>query len=148
MRKTLVTTAVLAALMVSRAALAGGTAEKVEIKYGPEVKNYEDKKGRKIDGSVKFFWADEAAPAKGGEELSTRGMTMQRGEQEERCAKALGQALITFQERAKSEGKNAVVDIRTFYDAGTFSKSRNKCLCIGGRSNTRTTVKGKLATIK
>jgi len=147
MRRMLVSTAVLAALLLSRFAQAGGTAEKVEIKFGPEVKSYEDKKGRKIDGSVKFYWADEKAPAKGGEELSARGMTMQRGEQEERCAKALGQALITFQERAKSEGHNAVVGIKTYYDASTFSGSRNKCLCIGGRSNTRTTVKGKLADV-
>ena len=147
MRKILVSTAVVAALLMARHAQAGGKAEKVEIKFDQAVKDYEDKKGRRIDGSVKFFWADEKAPAKGGEELSARGMTMQRGEQEERCAKALAQALVTFQERAKSEGHNAVVDIKTYYDGATFSGSRNKCLCIGGRSNTRTTVKGKLADI-
>jgi hypothetical protein len=129
-------------------AVAGGTAEQVEIKFDDAVKNFQDKKGRHLDGSVKFYWAAEKAPAKGGDELSARGMTMQRGEQEERCAKALASALITFQERAKKEGHNAVVDIRTYYDADTKSDSRDKCLCIGGRSNTRTTVKGRLADVK
>lgn len=147
MRRILVSVAMAGALLLSRQAVAGGKNERVEIKYDEAVKNYEDKKGRKIDGSVKFYWADEKAPAQGGEELSAKGMTMQRGEQTERCAKALAQALITFQERAKGEGKNAVVGIKTFYDAGTSSGSRNKCLCIGGSFNTRTTVKGKLANV-
>jgi uncharacterized protein YbjQ (UPF0145 family) len=36
-----------------------------------------------------------------------------------------------FVERAKKEGKNAVVGIETYYDADTKSGSRNECLCIG-----------------
>jgi hypothetical protein len=141
--------AVLSALVMLAApmAFAAGSAERVEIKYDDAVKSYQDKKGRQIDGSVKFYWADEKAPVQGGEEISARGVTTQRGSQEERCTKALAQALITFQERAKGEDKNAVVDIRTFYDAGTKSGSRDKCLCIGGRLMTRTTVKGRLAKI-
>ena len=151
MKKAWMSAAAAALMVVSmagaKAAYAGGKAEQVSIKYDDAVKNYEDKKGRKIDGSVKFYWADEKAPVQGGEELSARGMTMQRGEQEERCVKALAAALITFQERAKSEGKNAVVGITTYATATEKSGSRNNCLCIGGRSNTRTTVKGKLAQI-
>ena len=151
MKKAWMSTAAAALMLVSmggaKAAYAGGKAEQVVIKYDDAVKNYEDKKGRKIDGSVKFYWADEKAPVQGGEELSARGMTMQRGEQEERCVKALAAALITFQERAKSEGKNAVVGIHTYYDASTKSGDRNHCLCIGGNFNTRTTVKGRLAKI-
>jgi hypothetical protein len=140
------------AAFIMMALLAGkvqarGKAEQVEIKFDEAVKSYEDKKGRKLDGSVKFYWADEKAPAQGGDTLSARGMTMQRGSQEERCAKALATALISFQERAKTDGYNAVVGIETFYDSSTKSGSRNKCLCMGGRSNTRTTVKGKLAKV-
>jgi hypothetical protein len=145
MKKTLMISAGI--LWFASRAMAGGMAEKVVIKFDDAVKSYQDKKGRQIDGSVRFYWADEKAPAKGGGELSAKGMTMQRGSQEERCTKALAVALITFQERAKAEGMNAVVDVRTYFDASTKSGDRNKCLCMGGRSNTRTTVKARLAKI-
>jgi hypothetical protein len=124
--------------------VAGGRADKVEIDFAA-LKDLSDKKGRTLDGSVKFVFADEKTELKGGEELSARGAKIGHGPDEDRCAQALLVAFLSFQERAKREGKTAVVNIRTFSSSTDFSNSRKRCQCIAGGFNVRTTVKGQLA---
>ena len=144
MKKIIMAAIGLTALMTGPALMAGGKREKVEISFD-ELKGLEDKKGRTLDGSIKFYFADEKSSLKGGEEISARGNTMQKGSQEDRCVKAMLAAFISFQERAKRDGKTAVVDVRTFSEADVSSGSRKKCLCVGGNLRTGTTVKGRLA---
>lgn len=137
---------ILAALILVPASvlLAKGRNDVVEIDFS-SLKGMADNKGRTLDGSIKFYFADEKAPIKGGEEISARGNTFKGGDDIERCERALLAAFISFQERAKRDEKTMVVGIRTFSDGSNFSKSRSKCLCAAGNRRVGTTVRGRLA---
>jgi hypothetical protein len=127
-----------------RPIVAGGRADKVEVDFSA-LKDLSDKKGRTLDGSVKFYFADEKTSLKGGDELSARGAKVGHGPDDERCAQALLVAFLSFQERAKREGKTAVINIRTYSSSTDSSGSRKSCQCIAGGFNVHTTVKGQLA---
>ena len=142
MKKTLLVMLALASL--SGPLVSGGRRDKVEVSFD-SLKGLEDKKGRALDGSVKFYFADEKAPAKGGEEISARGNTMSRGTDEERCERAMLAAFLSFQDRAKKDGMTKVVDVKTYSEADVSSGSRKKCLCIAGGMRVGTVVKGRLA---
>lgn len=119
---------------------------KVEISFD-EFKGMQDKRGRILDGSIKFYFADEQGPKADSEELSARGSTFTSGDPERACRLSLLTAFISFQERAKREGAKAVVDLRTYAEFSVYSKSRRRCLCRSG-NRTFTTVKGRLAQMQ
>jgi hypothetical protein len=143
-KRLLISLAAFLSLAAGAGLQAKGRNEQVEINFS-ELKGMTDNKGRTLDGSIKFYFADEKAPMKGGEEISARGNTFQKGDDIERCKRAMLAAFISFQERAKRDEKTMVVGVRTFYDNGTFSKSRSRCLCAAGGRRVGTTVRGRLA---
>jgi hypothetical protein len=106
----------------------------------------QDKKGRELDGSIKFYFADEGGPKSSEEEISARGSTFVAGDPERACRQALLAAFISFQERAKRDGAKAVVGMKTYADDGHFSKSRNKCKCRYA-NRVYTTVRGRLVGV-
>jgi hypothetical protein len=97
-----------------------------------------------LDGSVRFYFADEDGPAALSDELRARGSTW--GGDSYACRRALVAAFLSFQERAKREGFNAVVGVRTYARLMVNSANRERCLCrVGHRASTM--VKGRLAKI-
>lgn len=135
-----------AILLLAAPLAAGGRRDYVTVAFAA-AKDQQTLHGDGLDGSVKFYWSNEGGP-KGGKELSARGFSRRGATDKERCAKAVAAALVSFQKRAKKEGYNAVVDIRTFSESDRFSGDRNKCQCVAGGLGTKTTIKGRLANVK
>lgn len=144
MKKTVLAAATVLALMQSPL-FAGGKHDTLPVTFA-SIQALEDKKGNKLDGSVKFYFADEKAPAKGGEIISSHGNTSGLGRDKEgKCRWALLGAFLKFQERAKREGMTKVVDVKTSSDSDQTSGARDKCLCAVGNVRVGTTVTGRLA---
>ena len=137
-----------ALVLVSSVALAGGRKDYVSVTFDA-AKNAEVRSGDSLDGSVKFFFADEKNAPKSTEgELSARGSSFKGKDDEDKCAKSVAVALLSFQKRAKKDGFNAVVDIRSYSESNRFSGKRSECQCVAGGSGARTTLKGRLANVK
>jgi hypothetical protein len=134
------------ALILATASQAGGRRDYVSVPFSA-AQVLTVRGGDSIDGSVKFIFADEKSPAKGGAELSAKGSSFHGEGAEGKCALAVAAAFVTFQKRALKEGYNAVVDIRTYSESDRFSSSRKECQCVVGGIGARTTVKGRLAKI-
>lgn len=103
----------------------------------------------KLDGSVKFYLAGQTTP-KIAERLSSdisNRKTNGFGKSDEKaCNWAALSALIAFQEKAKSLGANAVVDMVSYYKKDE-SKSATDYECHAGAFVTGVTLKGTFAKI-
>jgi len=101
----------------------------------------------KLDGSVQFYLAGQATP-KITEHLSSdvsNRKTNGFGKSDEKACKwAALSALIAFQEKAKSLGANAVVDMVSYYKKNE-SKSATDYECHAGAFITGVTLKGTFA---
>jgi len=117
--KSIVIATLLAGLACS-SAMARDTEYKVPL---AEVLEMPEAKG-KLDGSVKFYLAGQATPAviqKLGEDVSNRKTNGVGKEDLYGCKWAALSALIALQDKAKTLGANAVVDIVSYYKKSTFS---------------------------
>ena len=117
--KSIVIAALLAAA-ASTSVMARDTEYKLplaEVLGMPEAKD-------KLDGTVKFYMAGQSTPAvlqKLGEDVSNRKTNGVGKDDRFGCKWAALSALIALQEKAKSLGANAVVDIVSYYKKNTFS---------------------------
>lgn len=117
--KSIVITSLLASLACPPV-MARDTEYKVplaEVLEMPEAKE-------KLDGSVKFYLAGQATPAviqKLGEDVSNRKTNGVGKEDRYGCKWAALSALIALQDKAKTLGANAVVDIVSYYKKTPFS---------------------------
>jgi len=78
----------------------------------------------KLDGSVKFFLSGAPTPKvleKKGEDVSNKKTNGVGKTDEVACRWAALSALIAFQDKAKTLGANAVVDLVSYYKRNTFS---------------------------
>jgi hypothetical protein len=136
-----------------------------EIRFEPfdSLSTTADSHGRHLDASVRFYFQGEDHPKSSDDELSARGSALIAWPEptqgkfftiemrnklnsdavDDACRKALLEAFISFQKRAKRENAKAVTDIRSYADSDDYSIVREKCLCrIGNRAYT--TLRGKL----
>lgn len=117
--KSIVIAALLAGLACT-SAMARDTQYKVPL---AEVLEMPEAQG-KLDGTVKFYLAGQSTPAviqKLGEDVSNRKTNGVGKEDRFGCKWAALSALIALQDKAKSLGANAVVDIVSYYKKTTFS---------------------------
>ncbi|MFC4160474.1 excinuclease ATPase subunit [Chitinimonas lacunae] len=134
-----------AAGMLSAPALARDTVLHIPLAAVLEMPEAKEK----LDGSVKFFLAGQKTPKvlqKLGEDVSnpkTNGM----GKSDEfGCKWAALSALINFQESAKRNGANAVVDIVSYYKKNE-TKSDTTFECHAGTFVIGVALKGQYAKI-
>jgi uncharacterized protein YbjQ (UPF0145 family) len=98
-----------------------------------EVLNMPEAKA-KLDGSVKFYLAGQETPAVAqrlSTDVSNRKTNGFGKADDEGCRWAALSALIAFQDKAKSLGANAVVDIVSYYKKNEF-KSKTEYECHAG----------------
>ncbi|MEY4563108.1 MAG: hypothetical protein RLZZ618_2385 [Pseudomonadota bacterium] len=103
----------------------------------------------KLDGSVKFYLAGSPTPkvqSKLGEDVSNKKTNGANKTDEVACRWAALSALIAFQDKAKSQGANAVVDLVSFYKRDTFS-SPTDYECHAGGFVVGVTLKGTYAKV-
>ena len=103
----------------------------------------------KLDGSVKFYLAGSATPRiekkfgddVGNEKTNSVGKTAERA-----CQWAALSALIAFQNHAKQQGANAVVDMVSYYKK-EVSSSPTDIECHDGAIITGVALKGTYAKV-
>ncbi len=110
----------LLALVAAAPAIARNTAVNVTL---DSVLNMPEAKA-KLDGTVKFYLAGSPTPhvaTKLGEDTSNAKTNAFNKTAEEACRWNALSALIKFQDHAKRDGADAVVDIVSYYDRETYS---------------------------
>ena len=103
----------------------------------------------KLDGSVKFFLAGTKTPkvlAKLGDDVANKKTNGVGKEDIAACRWAALSALLAFQEKAKSLGANAVVDVVSYYKKNTVAK-RTEYECHAGGVIVGVALKGSYAKI-
>ena len=135
----------LLALVAAAPAIARNTAVNVTLDSVldmPEAK-------AKLDGSVKFYLAGSPTPhvaKKLGEDTSNAKTNAFNKTAEEACRWNALSALIKFQDHAKRDGADAVVDIVSYYDRETYS-SPTDIQCRDGAFLAGIALKGTYATV-
>jgi hypothetical protein len=89
---------------------------------------------QRLDGTVKFFWADQPHPAPQktlGTYTSNKKTNFFNKSDKEGCEWAWLSAMVALQERAQKEGGNALIDIHSVYRNADFS-SRSEYECGAG----------------
>lgn len=146
MKTTQFLMAALLAAAAATPALARDTEYKLplaEVLEMPEAKT-------KLDGSVKFYLAGQPTPKivqKLGEDVSNRKTNGVGKEDRFGCKWAALSALIALQEKAKSLGANAVIDIVSYYRKATFS-SPTEYECHAGAVVIGVALKGTYAKVE
>lgn len=103
----------------------------------------------KLDGSVKFFFSGTKTPkvlAKLGEDVSNKKTNGVGKDDQTACRWAALSALIAFQDKAKTLGANAVVDMTSYYQKNTV-KNPTEYECHAGAVIVGVTLKGTFAKI-
>jgi uncharacterized protein YbjQ (UPF0145 family) len=140
---------ILAALLLSAIAAAPALARDTryalpfaEVLEMPEAKS-------QLDGSVKFYLAGQKTPKviqKMGEDVSNRKTNGVGKDDEVGCRWAALSALLSFQEKAKQMGANAVIDIESYYKRSSF-KSATEYECHAGAVIIGVALKGTYAKV-
>jgi len=103
----------------------------------------------KLDGSVKFYLAGSPTPKvtkKFGEDTANAKTNAFNKSAEEACRWNALSALLKFQEHARRDGANAVVDITSYSEKVTFS-SPTDLQCSDGAFLAGIALKGTYATV-
>lgn len=98
----------------------------------------------KLDGSVKFYFADEGHPQVAQRipgVVANRKTNAFMKSDEEACSWVFLSAMIALQDRAIREGADAVVNITSYYDKNVMS-SRNEYECHAGAVMAGVALKG------
>jgi len=104
---------------------------------------------QRLEG-VKFFFGDQAHPAidkSFGEFMSNKKTNAFNKSDKEACEWAFLSALLSFHQRALSEGGNAVVNITGYYKKQPFS-SQTEFQCGAGATMAGVTLKGTVVKLK
>lgn len=103
----------------------------------------------KLDGSVKFYLSGARTPKvleKKDSDVSNKKTNGVGKSDEEACRWAALSALISFQEKARSMGANAVVDMVSYYKKDT-NASASEYECHAGAVVVGVTLKGTYANV-
>lgn len=89
----------------------------------------------KLDGSVKFYFGDAGHPGVAkthGEFMSNKKTNAFNKTDKTACEWAFLSAMISFQDRAKGLGANAVINIRSYYKKNLISSTTEYECGVGG----------------
>ena len=142
MRFAQLTVAVIAALGLS-SAMAADEVVKFTIQGGVAAGKASTRD--KIGDDIALYFGSQKTPAvekKIGEWDSNR--TSSRRSQQERCEIAFASAIIALQNRARTEGGNAVINITS----GGGESSTSEFTCTSGRAMARVRLKGTVVKLK
>ncbi|MDR0528764.1 MAG: excinuclease ATPase subunit [Zoogloeaceae bacterium] len=104
-----------------------------------------------LDGSVKFYLKGETVRGKiqktFPEAVSNKKTNASNKTDEDACDWALRSVLISFQENAKKQGANAVIDLVSFYKKQAW-QSASQFECHAGAWMAGVAMKGRAAVVK
>jgi len=106
------------------------------------------KSENKLDNSVKLVWGGNSDSAQQlGTFTANRKSNSIGKSDEEACTRAFMSAVISLQERAKKEGGNAVVNIRSVYRKTNLA-SADKYVCGAGNMMAGVALEGTVVKLK
>ena len=103
-----------------------------------------------VDPDIKLYWGSQKTPAVAkriGEWTANRKTNAANKSDEEACTIAFVSAIAALQERARKEGGNAVINIKSFYK-NENSESPTEYVCGAGKIMAGVSLKGTVVTIK
>lgn len=104
----------------------------------------------KLDSDIRFYFGEASHPAvskKRGEYVTNKKTNAFGKSDSKACNWAFLSAMISLQERAHSEGGNAVVNIRSYYKKKEFS-STTEVECHAGNVVAGVALIGEVVTLK
>ena len=104
----------------------------------------------KLDGSVKFYFGNQKHPAvakRYGEFMSNKKTNAFNKTDKFACEWAFLSAMLSFQDRAKNLGGNAVINLTSYYKKNTVS-SATEYECGAGGVIAGVTFKGEVVKLK
>lgn len=102
-----------------------------------------------LEGDISMYWATEKHPAvqkNYGTFTTSKRSNGFRKENVDACGRALASALIAFQDRARREGGNAVIDLKSNIK-GHEESSAVEYSCLVGSMMVNVALKGTVVTI-
>jgi uncharacterized protein YbjQ (UPF0145 family) len=135
--------ALLAAFAVASPAIAADEVLKFKIEGG--IATGKASTRDQIKDDIKLYFGNQKTPPvvkKIGEWDSSQ--TSSRRSQQERCETAFASAIIRLQNRARSEGGNAIINITS----GSGESSATDFTCTSGRMMARVRLRGTVVTLK
>lgn len=144
--RSVLSTAVVLALTLSAPAFARDTAHHLPL---AEVIGSPMAKAEGLDGSVKFYLAGQPHPRvlqSMSEDVSNKKTNGVNKTDAEACRWVALSVLLAFQQKAKSLGANAVVDIVSYYKKNEYSDPVNY-ECHSGALMSGVALKGRFAKI-
>ncbi|MGQ0618678.1 MAG: excinuclease ATPase subunit [Panacagrimonas sp.] len=124
------------------------TARDDRLKFLVEEAMQQAEAGR-LDGSVKFYWGEQAYPDGAqlmGSYTANKKTNFFNKSDKEGCEWAWLSAMLSLQDRARSEGGNAVVNIHSVYRNGEF-KSETEYECGAGAVMGGVALRGTVAKL-
>lgn len=140
------TAIVLAISLMSANVMARDTLKMIDIQEALESADFQAKLG----GDIKFYWGDQPSPkvAKQRGRYSSNKKTNAFNKSDlEACQWAFLSALLSLEQRARSEGGNAVVNIQSYYKKQLRS-SRTEVECHAGAFVAGVALSGEVVTLK
>jgi uncharacterized protein YbjQ (UPF0145 family) len=139
-------------LFLVAAAVAGSAAARntqLMLAYADAIDSPEGQS--QIDKGVKLMFGDKSMPAgaenKGEQIVNKIAKGDSRNDDMNACRRAVVQALAELQQRAKSQGADAVVNIVSYWKNNTYS-SATQYECHAGGTGGHLTLKGTLVKLK
>jgi uncharacterized protein YbjQ (UPF0145 family) len=102
-----------------------------------------------LDPDIKFYFGNQthaAVERSFGTYTSNKKTNAFNKSDEEACQRSFLNALLTFQQRAKNEGGNAVVEVESYYKKKPFS-SETEYECHAGAVIAGTALRGKVVKL-
>lgn len=122
MTKVMAITSLIVSLATVSTLHARDTRHLLPIAAAMETKDAQDK----LDGSVKFFFGDQAAPqvlTKLGSDVANRKTNAFGKSDEKACNWAFLSALVALEKRAQQLGANAVINVVSYYNRKVMSST-------------------------
>ena len=145
--KTKTCTVIAILVLASTPALAREDSIKLSIKDAlAKGQNYKTT----IDPDIKLYFGSQKTPAVGkriGEWTSNRKTSHANKSDQDACDIAFISAAAALQERARKEGGNAIINIKSFYQSER-SESPTEYVCGAGRMMVGVSLTGTVVTIK
>ena|SRR5262245_17161096 len=149
MKRTTGTIVAIAAMSCMSYATAAGRDDHIKLPISGALQKSQSYKTT-VDADIKLYWGNQKTPAvdrKMGEFTSNKKTNAANKSDQEACDLAFISAAAALQQRARKEGGNAVINIRSVY-RGEDSDSATEYVCGAGKIMAGVALRGTVVKLK
>lgn len=144
--KTFLSLLVMASLMISGPALSRDTKHLLSIEEAMASADFQER----LDPDIGFYFGDQPHPQvkdNKGNFVSNKKTNAFNKSDEEACKWVLLSALLSFQDRVRAEGGNAVINLESYYKKNTY-RSDTQYECHAGAIIAGVALRGDVVTLE